>query len=302
MKNLVSFQLFESHDSEYDELMGKLLHLYGSIPLPKEKSSQVIKRIIMKTKGEFFKLGENIDLDYQETHDKVRFADYFDSLVKHQDIRGHNFEGFLCGVYGGTLSKRGSKYDITVNGENISVKFYRDENERVQLGSYESILSDYKDEIGGYESLGKVFHSDDYQLKKEIWDIISKDVHGWLIAHPNSDETEIIMHYFTKEQMGDFVLTGNTVAGKGGWIKQYQLAINSTYTDKQVHNISRVILPKVSTEELRKLAKNPEETKFSTEVFGPVGNKIRPDVIRYIMNNREQVLKNIQNYETFTRI
>ena len=167
MKNLVSFQLFESHDSEYDELMGKLLHLYGSIPLPKEKSSQVIKKIILKTKGEFFKIGEDIHLDYQETHDKVRFTDYFDSLVKHQDIRGHNFEGFLCGVYGGTLNKRGGKYDITVDGKNISVKFYRDENERVQLGEYKSILSEYEQEIDEYGSLGKVFHSDDEILKEE---------------------------------------------------------------------------------------------------------------------------------------
>ena len=34
---------------EYDELMSKLLHLYSSIPLPKEKASTVIKKIITES-------------------------------------------------------------------------------------------------------------------------------------------------------------------------------------------------------------------------------------------------------------
>ena len=34
---------------EKDRLMGELLHLYGSIPVPKEKSSTVIKKIVIDT-------------------------------------------------------------------------------------------------------------------------------------------------------------------------------------------------------------------------------------------------------------
>jgi len=73
---------------ERDRLMGELLHLYGSIPVPKEKSSEVIRKIVIDTDGEFFKLGENIKPGSRKPHDKVRFTDYFDSLLSSKDIRG----------------------------------------------------------------------------------------------------------------------------------------------------------------------------------------------------------------------
>ena len=49
MKYLKYFKLFESVEieiDEYNDYMGKLLQLYGSFPVPKEKSSIVIKKII----------------------------------------------------------------------------------------------------------------------------------------------------------------------------------------------------------------------------------------------------------------
>jgi len=142
---------------EKNRLMGELLHLYGSIPVPKEKSSEVIKKIVIDTDGEFFKLGENIKPGSRKPHDKVRFADYFDSLLSSKDIRGHNFEGCLAGLYGGELNKRGGRWDITINDRNYSVKFVDGPGERVQLGSYKSYLTEYQDQIESLGGIGKLF-------------------------------------------------------------------------------------------------------------------------------------------------
>jgi len=51
MKYLNDFKLFENRKlTEYDDIMGKLLHLYGSIPLEKEKASIVIGKIVLNSK------------------------------------------------------------------------------------------------------------------------------------------------------------------------------------------------------------------------------------------------------------
>ena len=158
-------KLFESFQDDEESifleekirLMGELLHLYGSIPVPKEKSSEVIKKIVIDTDGEFFKLGENIKPGSRKPHDKVRFADYFDSLLSSKDIRGHNFEGCLTGLYGGELNKRGGRWDITINDRNYSVKFVDGPGERVQLGSYKSYLTEYQDQIESLGGIGKLF-------------------------------------------------------------------------------------------------------------------------------------------------
>ena len=45
MNYINDYKIFEAL-TEYDDMMGKILHLYGSIPLPKEKSAIVINKII----------------------------------------------------------------------------------------------------------------------------------------------------------------------------------------------------------------------------------------------------------------
>lgn len=291
MRKIATFKIFESSNELKDKLMGDILHLYSSIPVPKEKSSSVIKRIILNSDKKLYKLDQDIDLQYRSIHDRVRFSDYFDSLLNNKDIRGHNFEGFLCGVYGGVLNTRGGKYDITVGNKNLSVKFYDSEDERIVLGSYKSILQDYKEQIDEYGGVGKIFQSDDELLKEEIWEIISEDVDGWLIAYPKGNE--IFIHHFTTDQMAKFVLSGNTVAPKGGWEGKYSLAISSTYTEVDYQTISKIRLPSVTIDDLVKLAKNSDEIEFSQHVFGDMGKKIRPDVIRYIMNNKKTIIKRL---------
>ena len=127
MRYIENFKLFENtkNQEEYDDIMGKLLHLYSSIPLTKQKSERVIKLIL---KYKFFPIGgdENgeIDLRYKKPQDQIRFVDYFQSLIDSKETRGHNFEGFISGIHGGKLSEfSDSKYDVIINNKTWSVKF-----------------------------------------------------------------------------------------------------------------------------------------------------------------------------------
>jgi hypothetical protein len=291
---------------EKDKLIGDLLHLYGSIPVPKEKSSIVIKKIVIDTEGEFYKLGENITPGSKKPHDKVRFADYFDSLLSSKDIRGHNFEGCLCGLYGGDLNKRGGRWDITIGDKNYSVKFVDGPGERVQLGSYKSYLSSYSEQIENLGGLGKLFRIRNSRLKKNIWKKIvgsspdrPSEIDGWIIAYPvgiTGHYTSIICHLIDFNTMTNMILNEDmTVAPKQGWSDHYSLAVSSQYKNKGIK--FEINLPTLTLEELRIISLMDHEQSFSKKVFKDFSYKIRPDVLRYIYKNRDKIVKRISEFD-----
>jgi len=130
MKYLLSYKLYEASggvnhlkDRTREEKIGALLHLYGSIPVSKEKAAVVISKIVYSNKGgEYFKLSDKYIIPgANKLHDQLRFADYFDSLLTSKDTRGHNFEGLIAGLFGGSLTKRGSRSDVTIDDTEWSV-------------------------------------------------------------------------------------------------------------------------------------------------------------------------------------
>jgi hypothetical protein len=301
MKFIKEFSLFESvHDNTptYNDLMGKLLHLYGSIPVPKEKSSVVIKKIINTSMGKTFKLGENVDINFCKIHDKVRFSDYFDSLLEDKDVRGHNFEGFVCGLFDGQLSTRGAKYDLTIEGKRYSVKFVDHKAKAPEVGRFKSIitqrpgLNDMVVENGG---LTKIFKSKNTRLKSGIWNIITTEIDGWILAYPDdiNNPKNIILNIVEKADMFNIINDGMVVAPKGGYADIYSLALSSRYISKGKYAKSIIKIPQVSLIELQDEYKTIEEENWAPGVFGNMAYKIRPDVLRYIRINKDTVIKRL---------
>jgi hypothetical protein len=301
MKFIKEFSLFESvHDNTptYNDLMGKLLHLYGSIPVPKEKSSIVIKKIINTSMGKTFKLGENVDINFCKIHDKVRFSDYFDSLLEDKDVRGHNFEGFVCGLFDGQLSTRGAKYDLTIGGKRYSVKFVDHKAKAPEVGRFKSIitqrpgLNDMVVENGG---LTKIFKSKNTRLKSGIWNIITTEIDGWILAYPDDikNPKNIILNIVEKADMFNIINDGMVVAPKGGYADIYSLALSSRYITKGKYTKSIIKIPQVSLIELQDEYKTIEEENWAPGVFGNMAYKIRPDVLRYIRLNKDSVIKRL---------
>jgi hypothetical protein len=301
MRFIKDFRLFESvHDNTptYNELMGKLLHLYGSIPVPKEKSSVVIKKIINTSMGKLFKLGDNVDINFCKIHDKIRFSDYFDSLLEDKDVRGHNFEGFVCGLFGGQLSTRGAKYDLTIEGKRYSVKFVDHKSKAPEVGRFKNIITQRPRldtmvvDAGG---LTRTFKGGNTGLKSGIWNVITAEIDGWILAYPDdiNNPKNIVLNIVEKSDMFDLINSGMVVAPKGGYVDIYSLALSAKYTSKGKYTKSIIKIPQVSLIELQDEYKTIEEENWAPEVFGNMAYKIRPDVLRYIRVNKDNVIKKL---------
>jgi hypothetical protein len=300
MRFIKDFRLFESvHDNTptYNELMGKLLHLYGSIPVPKEKSSVVIKKIINTSMGKLFKLGDNVDINFCKIHDKIRFSDYFDSLLEDKDVRGHNFEGFVCGLFGGQLSTRGAKYDLTIEGKRYSVKFVDHKSKAPEVGRFKNIITQRPRldtmvvDAGG---LTRTFKGGNTGLKNGIWNVITTEIDGWILAYPDdiNNPKNIVLNILEKSDMFNLINSGMVVAPKGGYADIYSLALSAKYT-KGTYTKSIIKIPQVSLIELQDEYKTIEEENWAPEVFGSMAYKIRPDVLRYIRVNKDNVIKRL---------
>lgn len=291
-------KLFEAALSQREELLGKLLHLYGSIPVSKQKSNVVIKKILYRnTSTPFFKLGDNIDFISEAPQDKVRFVDYFDSLINSKETRGHNFEGTIAGLYNGELSEPGEKWDVSIEGQTWSVKFIDTSSKAPEIGRYKKIITDNNliKSVDKYNGLTKIFRisNDIYvdMLKEEIWDsVISHGITGgWLIGYPFKGD--VVMHKIDLESMKNLLFSGYTASPKGGLISFYSLALSSRY--KNISQEYTIKIPKLNLKELKGLYLNREEKNWSNDIFGSYSNRIRPDVLRYIKHNEKEIAEKL---------
>ena len=356
MKYLNGYRLFEAKKlNEYDNLMGKMLHLYGSIPLEKEKASIVIAKIIYgPTHGEYYRLGQDVDIKNQKDHDKVRFKDYFDSLLKSKDSRGHNFEGTIAGLYDGELAKRGEKWDLVIGGETWSLKFVDQASKAPEIGSFKKTiliydrkrLEVYAEELGlkkriDYKASTKnqdllkklieldtdselegfylledkivenggltyLFRSDKDDLKEIAFNVISEGITGgWIIAYPVKDdngEINIRQHIIDIDEMRDLFMKGYSVSPKGGLKYHLKLALSSRFVHmSDYHVVSNIIIPKLRLSELRRISRNSTEDTWAENVFGEYGSKIRPDVLRYIKGDSENISKRLITFNNFRK-
>lgn len=324
MKFLKDFQIFERKKlDEYDDLMGRLLHLYGSIPLEKEKASVVISKIVFNTIGKYYKLGDDVNIRHQADHDKVRFKDYFDSLLKSKDSRGHNFEGTLAGLYDGDLSERGEKWDITIEGKTWSVKFIDNPAKAPEIGSFNKVILDASkqpkegDRLSLYYpnlhndimeegGLTKLFRSDNRELKEKAFNVISHGITGgWIIAYPikssKNDNINIQLNIIKVDEMKEMLVDKKmSVAPKAGIKSKFTLALSAKFKYNKDITKSIIKIPILPLSKLKEIARSNNEIEWAEDIFGPkYGSKIRPDVLRYIKNNSEDIGNKLLSYKKF---
>lgn len=315
MKFLKDFRIFENSVksdpnlklSPYDDLMGKLLHLYGSIPLQKEKAKIVISRIIYNTMGKYYNLGDDVNIRHQADHDKVRFKDYFDSLLSSKDSRGHNFEGTLAGLYNGELSTRGEKWDIIINEKTWSVKFIDNPSKAPEIGSFQKILKDkgLEQDIVSEKGLTNLFKSNNTELKLKVFNIIADGITGgWIIAFPiksrRGDNINIQINIISVEQMKKMLVEqGMSVAPKAGVKSYFTLALSARFKANPDIIKSLIKIPSLPLGELRRIVRTSAEDEWSNSVFGEYGSKIRPDVLRFIKNNSDEIANRLIKFKEF---
>ena len=300
MNYINDYKIFEAL-TEYDDMMGKILHLYGSIPLPKEKSAIVINKIITSS-GNNFNLGDDIEANSFKAHDKIRFNDYYNSLLMGKDSRGHNFEGLVAGLFDGNLTQRGAKADVEIEGKRLSVKFIDNQSKAPELGSYRNViektpLNDYVVKLNGLTNIFKMNNSeilyDGYtigNLKEDLWAGISRGVDEWLIAYPDHDD--IAYSVIDKETMKQLLLSGCVAAPKGGYKSLYTLALSARFKLK-VKKKSYIRIPAVTLRDMKNLMISDKDMVWGVGVFGNIAYKMRPDVLKSIKANKNAIIKRL---------
>ncbi len=321
MKYLLSYKLYEASggvnhlkDRTREEKIGALLHLYGSIPVSKEKAAVVISKIVYSNKGgEYFKLSDKYIIPgANKLHDQLRFADYFDSLLTSKDTRGHNFEGLIAGLFGGSLTKRGSRSDVTIDDTEWSVKFVNNKSESPVLGSIKASLDRQQkmvDKFNKGKRTGKkvsllqrigsrgvvdVFKSNDESLKDEVFKLAFRGTNGFIIGYPdrnsNGDDI-IILNILSTEQMKEIVCNGGVVNPKNS-TDMWSLRIASSYRRKTINQIE-IDVPIITNEELDELIAT-KDTEWAKDVFGwDIARRMRPDVVQDIRKNKAKILHNL---------
>jgi len=313
MKFLKTYNFFESTKyNSYEDLIGQLLHLYGSIPMNKTKSSKVIKYILSKYGGQYdlgangqYELGEDVRLPDFKFSDKVRFIDYFDNLLNDEDTRGHNFEGLVCGLFNGELStNKSSKYDLIINNKiKCSVKFTNNYGESPTIGRFKDIMTNSNLIIEGKplikyveenDGLYNMFYSKNPHTK-EIWDEISSGIDCWILCFPIEDKKVLQLNIVKKEQMYNLISKyPQTPRNKGD---KYTLRLAGTYRDySENYKKSLIYIPEVSVEELKKELSNDWADEVFVDKDGKNwANKMRPDVLNFIKTNKNAIITRLRD-------
>lgn len=326
MKYIKSYKTFESVGEAFyweqktkKQKMGTLLHLYGSIPVSKAKAEDTIKKIVLSTQSKFYRLDSDTSITpgWDKLHDKLRFSDYFDSLLSGKETRGHNFEGMITGLFDGMLTTPGDRADVIIDGKKYSVKFLDDKGESPVLGSIKGTISNNNklltkvtsfidsipEVIKRIPSVIKLFKSSNNKLKQEVFDISFIDVDGFIIAYPDNSDikntTKIILHVLTKEQMRKVICSGEVNVPKSATDDWSLRASSNTGPNSYKSNSHKIdiIIPTITEEELDTIM-NLDDNKWATEVFGNrISKRMRPDVVKDLRDssNRPEIANKLKD-------
>jgi len=326
MKYIKSYKIFESNFNIIDnwdtltkeQKKGNLLRLYASISTHKTKSSQVINYIIKNIKGKLYDINETYqiidfdDINEWGLHNKLRFHDYFNSLIDNKDTRGFNFEGTIAGLFGGKLSKNlDSRYDIIIDNIYYSIKFVDNINESISLGSIKDsieeciVIIDNDDSINEKlkkyiinkletKKIHEFFNDDKIPLseKQLIFDESYKNVNMFILGYLL--DNKIIVNVINKIDMRNYICNSKLLlAPKSG---NYSLRINKFIYDNLTTSRFEIIIPEITNEELDKL-RDIESLKIAKDIFGyNISKKLRPDVIDDIIKNKDYIFKNLSDF------
>jgi hypothetical protein len=267
-------------------------YLYNPIPVVKQEASEVIQRIL-RTHDLSFEFGKDVDLNQLDTVNKMRMKDYISRIVKYKEIRGHAIEGLMCGLYNGSLNTtQAGSWDYSVVPGTVEQKYIEDEGESPVIGGYKQVLTSLGPEVNAIVKnvTEKYNESNIFLINDEELTEIKKNVLAGMTADIVCISTKIVdrirSYYFTKENFIEIFSDANNCSApkqKGG----NQLRIKSSAVRSQGITFD-IIVPKISQQEYDEFLNINQEEQAVAQIFGPFSNKIRPDILKWIKNNKEQ--------------
>lgn len=275
-------------------------YLYNPIPIVKQEAVYVIQEIL-DAYGLNYDWGQDVDLNSLNVVNRLRFEDYINRIVKYKEIRGHAIEGLMGGLFNGTLNESKSGiWDYKISQGEVEQKFLNNNTESPSIGGFTTALNglgtdaviDIKNTLSKYDMTGtNLFLVNDDSLteyKKEILRKILVDITCITI---DSDD-RLKTYYLTKENAVELFSDASNIR-KPRKLGSNELRVSSDVFIKKGSSFD-IIKPIVTSEERKEYLEVSQRDEEVAKIFGPYGGKIRPDILNWIEQNKEE-FKNLVN-------
>lgn len=272
-------------------------HLLAPIPINRTTASEVIKRIL-KSENKKYLFGQDIDLNDLSLINRLRFGVYLDELLTELSTRGHNFEGFMAGVFDGYLPKDTNYwFDYRIIDGTVEQKFLRSSSESPQLKTYSNFIKQHPE----YDGLLEQPNTPE-NLKEKVKMLnepeFLTDYYIFSTKKGSSNNGYKIENYvIPKEEMIQILLNPENIKAPK---VQGQTALRISYTKLGDIDFT-VTTPRYKASELNDLVKLSEKEQAVLTAFGKHSDHIRPDVIKDITKMLPEFIESLiqaeENYE-----
>jgi ferredoxin-fold anticodon binding domain-containing protein len=276
-----------SEDSRY-------FYLYNPIPIIKQEDALVIQNIL-KSKKITYVFGEDVDLNEMDAVNKMRFKDYINRVVKYTEVRGHAIEGLMAGLFDGVLNEsKSGLWDYQIRQGQVEQKYINDASENPSIGSFTSLLNQLggdniaiiKNVLNNLKFNGtNIFLVNDNELtefKKQILESMLVDI----TAVTTKVGNDLVTYYLTKNQAIELFSDAENIYNprkKGS----NELRV-SFKTFSEFGNSFKITIPSINQKEYDEFLTISSDEMEISKIFGPFSNKIRPDILNWIVKNKEQ--------------
>jgi len=277
----------------------KLFYLYNPIPIVKQEAAAVIQNIL-KSKKITYTFGEDVDLNELDVVNKMRFKDYINRVVKYKEIRGHAIEGLMAGLFDGILNEsKSGLWDYQIRQGQVEQKYINDMSENPSIGSFTNILNSLgpeniniiKNILDKYGVSGtNLFLVNDDELtpfKRQILEQMLVDI----IAVTTKVGNNLITSYIEKPEAIELFTDAKNIFNprkKGG--NELRVSLKTLIENGKTF---KIITPSIKQKEYDEyLVVSGQEGEVS-KIFGEFSNKIRPDVLNWIVNNKEEFKRRV---------
>lgn len=274
-----------------------IYYLYNPIPLARGEMDLVIKRILDSKGIKGFSISDgDIDLnDFFEDDviNRMRFKNVMNRLISNVESRGFAAEGFMSGLLGGILTDVGMSYDYQIRQGMVEQKFTSNLDPSITKYSnlYKNLDPKTKqrlDRLLRRRGLtpGKMFREVTPEIdnikENMLDDLFDFDV----LIVTTTDGNNLLNYYFTKDELIELILTTGS-SGRG----DFDIRLNSEQV--KTGSTFKIIKPKVSQEEFDYYLKNTDEEDKISMIFGDYKKKVRPDILKWILKNKEQFVRDV---------
>jgi hypothetical protein len=271
----------------------KYFYLYNPIPIVKQEAAHVIQNIL-KSKKITYVFGEDVDLNEMDVVNKMRFKDYITRVTKYKEVRGHAIEGLMAGLFDGVLNEQKSGlWDYQIRQGQVEQKYGNDMSENPSIGSFtnalnrlgEDAINDIKNTLSKYGITGtNLFVVNDPELD-EYKKTILTDILADIIAVTTKRGNNLVTYYVTKSEAVElFSNAENIYSPRKKGTNELRVSMSSIVSNG---NSFKIIIPSISQKEYDEYLSISEDETNISKIFGPFAGKIRPDILNWIMNNKE---------------